>query len=365
MKSIKFTTRSQASGFTIIELLVAVGVTALMVSLMLTIVTNVLNGWSRSSGTLTSGNQARLILDQLSRDLQSAIIKRDNNVWFAATIQQNQPINGGDAGLTGDASWPTTAKPSGVAANETSNTGSYYAPVSTPTAPLEDYRFGQAGVWLRFFTTVPDTNAAGNLDRLSAPRAVAYQIIRLPVVYGTTETRYQFFRSEVSPSVTFNTGYNLFSSSYNTTSVPANLTDAGSIRHPEIAVPSGNSSTGRQLVLANNVIDFGVRIYARDSANALVAVFPAAGKTGFAATSATTTIPPAPISGALAAGDIVYGFPEVVEVSVRVLTDEGVKQLALLEDPPSGYTAPANWWDIALANSRVYTRRIEIKSKSL
>lgn len=349
-----------SAGFTIIELLVAVGVTALLVSLMLTIVVNVMGGWNRSSGTLTSGNQARLVLDQISRDLQSAILKRDGNVWLAATIQQSQPTDGGDAGMTGDASWPANAKPSGNAANETASTGSYYVPSGTDPR-LEDYRFGQAGMWLRFISSVADTNAS--LDRLSAPRAVSYQIVRLPVVEGSSEVRYQLFRSEVGPRETFEEGYNLFSSVYNSTAAPASLTAAGIVRRPELL-----ANPERQYIIANNVVDFGVRVWARNaSTNNLEIAFPVSGsaKKGFAATSNTTLVPtPAPASGALAAADIEYGFPEVIDVFVRVLTDEGISQIALLEDAPSGYVAPGTWWEIALANSRVYTRRIEIKAKS-
>ncbi len=178
--SISSVKRPGQKAFTIIELLVAVGVTALMVSLMLTIVVNVLGGWNRSSGSLTSGNQARLVLDQIGRDLQSAIIKRDGNGWVVATIQENQS-NNGSAGVIG-ANWsPTNPKPSLAGSNDPSNlTTSLVVPalVAPSTVPIiEDYRFGQGGVWLRFFTTSPDTNS-GALHRISAPRAVAYQIVR-------------------------------------------------------------------------------------------------------------------------------------------------------------------------------------------
>jgi hypothetical protein len=130
-------------------------------------------------------------------------------------------------------------------------------------------------------------------------------------------------------------------------------------------------------VLANNVIDFGVRIYTRDSAGVLstVPAFPKAISgtvytTGFAATTSTTVFP---AGGAVAATDIAYsgnpgvGFPAVVEVFLRVLTDEGVNQIALFENPPSGYVTPAGttWWDIALKHSKVFTRRIELNANGL
>src|SRR5690606_23550639 len=150
---------SSRKGFTIIELLVAVGVTALLVTLMINIVTTVLTNWNRTSGTLSSGNQARMILDQISQDLQGAILKTDGNVWIAASIQ----AGGGAAGMSKEA-W-FAGKPSTVSINPTS-------------LDIEECSFGQAGVWLRFFPTPSDINQAGDLTTISAPRAVSYQMIR-------------------------------------------------------------------------------------------------------------------------------------------------------------------------------------------
>jgi prepilin-type N-terminal cleavage/methylation domain-containing protein len=350
------------TGFTIIELMVAVAVTALLVSLMLTITVNVMGGWSKSSGTLTAGNQARTILDQIERDLQSAILKRDGNVWFAATIQQNQAANGGDAGMSGDATWAVNAKPSGnIETDPTTKKTSFVIPAVVPpnTVPiLEDYRFGQGGVWLRFISSVSDTNTA---TTISGPRAVAYQIVRLPVLAESSEVRYQLFRSEVGTNETFNAGYNLFSSVYNTATVPVALTDAAVVRRPEIA------ARDRQLVLANNVVDFGVRVFTRDATGVLKTTpsFPSSQYVGFAATTDTTAIPtPLPSSSpSLNATQISHEFPAFVEVFVRILTDEGATQIANLEATPP--TITGDWWDIVLANSKVYTRRIEIKSTGL
>jgi len=293
--------------FTIIELLVAVGVTALLVSLMLGIVVNITKGWNRSSGSLESGNQARLVLDQITSDLQSAILRRDGNVWMSANVQ-----------TASNADW------SGPASN------TRFFPTTTPPK-LEDYRFGPYGVWLRFFSTVPGTNVANDLTTLSAPRAVAYQIVRIPVVAGSSEIRYQMFRSEVTPDVTFRIGYNLLDAKY--TSVDDN--GSLSIRRP----PLDN-------VIGNNVVDFGVRIY-----EGTVLKFPTATVDGYLATSDTTK----------AAGTVIVGMPDSVEVFVRILSSEGAQQLALLAESK----ITGDWWEIVEANSRVYTRRVDLKSKGL
>jgi type II secretory pathway pseudopilin PulG len=374
----KATMISERKGFTIIELLVAVGVTALMVSLMLTIVVNVLGGWNRSSGSLASGNQARLVLDQISKDIQSAIIKRDGNGWMVATVQQNQ-TGVGSAGVS-DADW-VAIKPSDTGTNPSPtppDTVSFLVPSGTNPA-LDDYRFGQGGVYLRFFSAVTGSNAYEKkpdgtddltrplLQTISAPRAVSYQIVRLPVVKSSPELRYQLFRSEVRPGhrdatlagrSTFSTGYNLLDSSnaYNLPSVTNSGVLINSSGVDEGGEPGSIRRPDRNQLIANNVIDFGVRVKANNTI-----LFPVSTTNiGFAVTTkdgtnGTTAAAPAGYS---------YGFPDTVEVFVRVLTDEGVLQISNLE---AGLTpnTQGKWWEIALANSRVYTRRIEVKGNGL
>jgi type II secretory pathway pseudopilin PulG len=312
----RFYSKAEHKGFTIIELLVATGVTVLLVSLMLGIVTNVSGGWSRSSASLESGNQARLVLDQMAKDLQASIMRRDANVWMAATVEST--ASGWTSG----------------------GTNTFSIPSSTPPK-LEDYRFGPYGVWLRFFSTVPGVNSADDastpsvneaLTTLSAPRAVAYQIKRVAIVNGSSEIKYQMFRSEVTPDVTFSVGYNLLDDKYNKAS--DDIRGSSSIRLPTLSS-----------VIANNVVDFGVRIF-----------------------EGTSTTPKFPVSASdvyLATTDTSkgtnIGFPDSVEIFVRILSVEGAQQLALFEDGK----ITGDWWDIVQANSRVYTRRVEIKAKSL
>jgi hypothetical protein len=169
------------------------------------------------------------------------------------------------------------------------------------------------------------------LTTLSAPRAVAYQIIRRAVVQGSDEERYQLYRSEVLPDLTFNAGYNLTAAAYIGGSAANNA--PGSLRSPD-----------RANVIANNVVDFGVRIL---DTNGTIR-FPLAANTEYQATAGTA-------------------MPDAVEIFVRILSSEGAQQLALLENPPSGYTAPAGttWTSIVDAHSRVYTRRVELKAKGL
>ncbi len=388
--------RRRAGGFTIIELLVATAITALLVSLMLTVVVNVMSGWSKSSGKLNTGGQARTILTQLTADLHGAILKRDGNVWLAATIQQNQDTaNGGkgDANVT-SALWNPAGekKPSGAATVASDPYTSLYFPsILTPTPDLTTYRFGQGGVWLRFFTGVSDTNLPatditlpGGKDysiNLSAPRAVAYQIVRLPTNSTSTgysaEYRYLLFRSEVRPSSdnptkakrsTFGQGYNLFIApdGTNVNYNDPNVTNSGD------AEPGGIRRPDRTQIIGNNVVDFGVRFWGRNAAGTLVIQFPTSNiNLGYAATTKDAVptplanppaTPPTPTSGAVTG--ITYGFPEVAEIFVRILTDDGVKQLDLLEKGTISLPAGERWWSFVEKNSQVFTRRVDIKSQA-
>jgi hypothetical protein len=56
---------------------------------------------------------------------------------------------------------------------------------------------------------------------------------------------------------------------------------------------------------------------------------------------------------------------------VRVLTDEGARLISTFEQPNSPLTLPAGmnaqtyWWQLATANSEVFTRRIVLNAKPL
>lgn len=374
--------KSRSRAFTIIELLVAISVTALMVTLMITIVTNVLSGWNRSTGTLNTGNQARLLLDQISSDLQGAIIKRDGKAWLVATIQRDQTSASGDSGLTTtdvflprwNPSAPLTYKPRGAssfdpAASRTSATPSLNVDAAD-RGKLEQVRFGQTGVWLRFFSTPPDSNTG--ISSYTAPQAISYQMIRAHAggqnASRTTPISYYLFRSVVTAQNTFAAGFDLadatLSLSYNT---PAGTDGvAGTVRQPNAAH-----------LIANDVVDFGVRIFERDAAGALYEAYPVRRTTAGSVVSApasapfsyvatSNSTPNYPWFGGSAARTV-GGIPAIAEVMVRILTPEGVRIIQAYEENPAAFggASDAKWWELVEANSKVFVRRIELLSTAL
>jgi hypothetical protein len=339
-------------------------------------VNSVMTSWNRSRGSLTISNQAKLALDELTLDLEAAILRLDGRVWMAATVQPNQTSNSGrgDTNLT----WVRWRATTGTGATtKPSNSVSLDLDGPDPSVPhetrkLEQFRFGVGGVWLRFFTVERDINTAPS--NLSTVRAVSYQVLRY--ITGdnapttTSPIHYGLFRSWVTPDRTFSEGFSLFheedgtSAEYNGIGNPPTGGGAGevaSIRRPS-----------KDLLIANHVVDFGVRVWGRDPAGNLVVLFPRTDSLpadqvqGFAARSlpvdfgAPNALPPSPTLGAPTQAQMFFGVPEEIEVALRILTDEGA---TLLEARERGLAVTtADWWTLVEANSQVHTRRIRVKS---
>ena len=80
--------------FTILELLVAVSVTALLAGMLLNITSQVVQTQTQASGNLETNQVAQFVLDRIQEDLQCAIFKNDGNVWMAAEILQTTDNSG-------------------------------------------------------------------------------------------------------------------------------------------------------------------------------------------------------------------------------------------------------------------------------
>ncbi len=323
------------SAFTLLELLVAVTITLVLSGLVLGVVTNTLNLWHRTQDSFTTAAQAKLALDLIERDLQAAIFRKDGATWLAVDV-----INDPDA-LTPHG-WLMTpgAKPATAGSQRL---------VPASTAPtVNDTRFGLSGAWLRFVTTNVESDG-------SLPVAVSYQVARRPITgvidAGTqADIRYGLFRSAVSATNTFMNGNDVTAAGYGSVSgTPAATRNPATLANP--------SSTD---ALATNVVDFGVWLHVRDGAGGLRRIFPADG---------LDAVHAARDSGAAADPN---RFPEIVDVMVRILTEQGAALLAEMESGRGGITRPPEyesdavwWWAVVETNSRVHTRRVEVKGRAL
>ncbi len=395
--------RRNLSGFTIVELLVASAVTLVMVSLALKIVIDTSSIFDRTTGQLDTRSQAQRALDTLALDLQNSVLLNgfsgtSRAVTLIATIQPNQ--SGRGSANFPEAKWnPSNPKPGNIVLTtgssisqdiEKPSTSLFLRDVNaTSILNITDCRFGQAGMWLRFFTIQDNAGLVAGDTRANtiAPVAVAYQISRCSVMGNSEEFRYRLYRS-VARSASDNStkdarsvmaiGYDLADSDtaeivgspppdyYNNPDLNANDPTASGAEQVE---PGSLRRPDRGALLANNIIDFGVRFY--DSTGLLI--FPRDNDhEGFAVTSR-------------APGDLlktgigfdglvgwanrtgVTGNPRYAELSVRAITEAGAKLLAGFEEgkstPPVGYTKEEYWWKLAFENSQVFTRRVELPAR--
>lgn len=326
-------------GFTLLELLVAVGITLAIAGLMLAITANILSLWRRNLAAHAQAVTAKQVLDLVEQDLQSAIHRRDGGRWLAADIIDTTAGLANHGWLLG----PGPMKPA-----DGGSLRVLPAPDASGVAQLRDARFGLSGVWLRFIAT--NIESGGSL-----PTAVAYQLARRPVTgaplaSNAAPVRYALYRSAISNAETFANpdGYDVTAAAYGS---PSNTPPGAYRQSRNVANPSHAN------VLASNVVDFGCWLYVRDATGELQRIFPAsAGDESHQA-----------VGGSVSSDT---RFPEVVDVLVRILSEEGAAQVEAMESgrvvrPPAFANDAEWWWSVVEANSAVFVRRVEIKGRAL
>ena len=322
--------------FSLLELLVAATITLLLAGLMLAITIETLKLWHRTQDNFSSSTQARLALDLLERDLQAGVFRADGvNTWLAIDVLNSPSALLSHGWQSASLMKPVTAESQRllpVAANGLD-------PV------VADARFGLSGAWLRFVTS--NVEASGSL-----PVAVSYQVVRRPAsgpnnsAANPAQVRYTLFRSAVAAETTFATGYDMLAVAYaSTASAPSVARSNPTLTNPPLSD-----------ALAVNVVDFGIWLHVRDNAGTLRRIFPA---------DNSDLVHAARDAGS--AGDA-NRYPEVAEVMLRILTDEGARLIDAMEQGsgaiarPVEYSSDAEWWwAVVEANSRVYVRTVEIK----
>ena len=85
-------TSSIKRGFTLMELMVAMAITTIIVTVLVSITSIALDTWNRSRSELRASRQAKSMLDTMARDFEALVTRRGNtNEWLSA-ITESQKI---------------------------------------------------------------------------------------------------------------------------------------------------------------------------------------------------------------------------------------------------------------------------------
>ncbi len=83
MNTLKLRTRHAAKrAFTLIEIMVATVIMIVLVGLVIQITSEVLKVWTRSSGKLSANAEARIAMDLITQDLETAVFRNNNQQWL-------------------------------------------------------------------------------------------------------------------------------------------------------------------------------------------------------------------------------------------------------------------------------------------
>ncbi len=354
--------RTSPSGFTVLELLVAVSVTALLAGMLLNITSQVVSTQTQASGDLETNQVAQFILDRIQEDLQCAVYRNDGNVWMAATILEDTTSSG--SWKEDSVSKPTNESLRIIPNDWTDGPNDIIAEANNQIS-LINSRFGVAGTFFRFFTLAPELDP--DSKNTGGARAVSYQIVRHGLTAASTSRpRYQLFRSDVSTVETFNAGYNLHPTLGPYVLGSNGIRKPANIKNPIVDGANGSST---DFSLASNIIDFGIRAYLIEKNSLgtgnLKQIFPDVNASSGGASPPydymATSNQNYRISGK---PNRLHAFPEVIDVMLRILTIEGASAISAFEEglipPPKGISAEEYWWELAEKNSEVYIRRIRV-----
>jgi prepilin-type N-terminal cleavage/methylation domain-containing protein len=78
-------TSSSKRGFTLMELMVAMAITTIIVTVLVSITSIAIDTWNRSRAELRAARQAKAMVDTMARDFESLVTRRGNeNEWLSA-----------------------------------------------------------------------------------------------------------------------------------------------------------------------------------------------------------------------------------------------------------------------------------------
>lgn len=102
--------RTDHRAFTLVEMLVAVGITAVLAALLLAMVTQTLGVWERSASALSMENRAGRVLERMATDWESAFARRDGREWIEVSTASEWRLFAQVAATSGDPTDPNTLR---------------------------------------------------------------------------------------------------------------------------------------------------------------------------------------------------------------------------------------------------------------
>jgi type II secretory pathway pseudopilin PulG len=87
--------KKRRNAFTLIEIMVATVIMIILTGLVIQITSQVLNVWNRSSGKLAANAEARIAMDLLTQDLETAVFRNNGMRWLEARQENlSGPVGG-------------------------------------------------------------------------------------------------------------------------------------------------------------------------------------------------------------------------------------------------------------------------------
>ncbi|MEP4078899.1 PulJ/GspJ family protein [Haloferula sp.] len=163
--------KSRKSGFTLIELMVSMGITAIIITVLVTITGVATDTWTRSRAQLRASRQAKVLIDTMAKDFESLVSRHgDNYEWLYIAMDPNADL-------------PQVVKEGGANSN--------VAAFTFFTAATDRYN-GQIG---------------GSADAGGDVSCVAYRMRFQDPIEGTTgdedTSTFVFYRKLINPDETF------------------------------------------------------------------------------------------------------------------------------------------------------------------
>jgi prepilin-type N-terminal cleavage/methylation domain-containing protein len=85
--------KSGKSGFTLIELMVSMGITAVIITVLVTITGVATDTWTRSRSQLRASRQAKVLIDTMAKDFESLVSRRGDNVeWLYVAMDPSASL---------------------------------------------------------------------------------------------------------------------------------------------------------------------------------------------------------------------------------------------------------------------------------